>query len=79
MTIALANPLANLPVDTLKHVLVLVTPLVLVQLIQFNTGRLEFMRVRLFTPTAAAVAYSLMFYGIVFLGAAPQAFVYFQF
>lgn len=79
MTFALLRPFENLPVDLLWQVLVLVAPLMLVQLIQYNSGRLEFMRIGVFSPTTRTIAYSVMLYAVVFLGAAPQSFVYFQF
>ncbi len=79
MTFALLSPIEGLPTDKLRQVLVLTAPLVLVQLLQYNSGRLEFMRIRAFSPTTRAISYSLMVYAVVFLGAPPQAFVYFQF
>ncbi len=79
MTTALRHPLEGLPVDSLRTVLMLIAPLFMVQLIQYNTDRLEFMRQRWLPQTARVSIYSLMLYSIVFLGSTPQAFIYFQF
>ncbi len=79
MTQALANPFAGLPGELLAKVLVLAAPLVVVQLVQYNTGRLEFVRQPWLPRTARVAIYAAMLYCVVFLGATPQAFVYFQF
>jgi len=79
MTAALLDPLTDLPSDLLFRVMVLVAPLVLVQLVQYNVRRLEFWRVAWMSRTSLAVVYSALLYCILFLGASPQAFVYFQF
>ena len=79
MTIVLVSPFDQIPVDSMNKVLVLVAPLLVVQLIQYNYHKLEFMRQIWLTPTMGTIVYSLMAYGILFLGASPQAFVYFQF
>lgn len=79
MTAALSDPLKALPFDQLVRVAMLAAPLVLVQLVQYNTGRLEFWRNAWMSRTSLAVVYSALLYCVLFLGAAPQAFVYFQF
>lgn len=79
MTAALSHPFNGLPTGILAEVIVLISPLIVVQLVQYNTERLEFTRQPWLTPTARWVLYSLMLYCVVFLGAPPQAFVYFQF
>ena len=56
----------------------LCVPIVLVQLIQYRLGRLD-LRLPWMPALGRAVAYSLLLYCIVFHGAAPKAFVYFQF
>lgn len=79
MTGSLLHPLNGLPGDLLTKVLVLIAPLIAVQLLQYNSGHLEFTRQPWLSPTLRMAVYSLMIYCVVFLGAPPQAFVYFQF
>jgi D-alanyl-lipoteichoic acid acyltransferase DltB (MBOAT superfamily) len=79
MTASLAHPLAGLPWGMALQVAELSAPLVLVQLIQYRTGRLDFMRLPWIPQVARAAVYSLLVYFTVFHGAAPKAFVYFQF
>jgi alginate O-acetyltransferase complex protein AlgI len=79
MTKSLANPLDGIPLDSLQKVLIFCAPLLVVQLVQYNSGRLEFNRLAWFPKSAYSVIYALMVYCIVFLGGTPQAFVYFQF
>jgi alginate O-acetyltransferase complex protein AlgI len=79
MTRVLTHPLAAVPADMLSRVAVLCAPVIMVQIIQYRTGRLEFMR-HAWLPLAGKVAfYSALLYCAVFHGATPQAFVYFQF
>lgn len=79
MTTSLAQPLARMPIDTLRQVLMLIAPLIVVQVIQYNSERLEFHRLKWLPKSACSAIYALMLYAIVFLGGTPQAFVYFQF
>ena len=79
MTASLAHPLVGLPWETALQVAELSAPLVLVQVIQYRTGRLDFMRLPWIPQVARAAVYSLLVYFTVFHGAAPKAFVYFQF
>ncbi|MDB6083979.1 MAG: hypothetical protein JWN43_1860, partial [Gammaproteobacteria bacterium] len=79
MTRALAHPLTGIPPDTLSQVAMLCAPIVVVQIIQYRTGRLEFMRQPFLPAAGKAALYSLLLYCTVFHGAAPKAFVYFQF
>lgn len=79
MTAGLAHPLAAIPWDTALQVGELCAPIVLVQIIQYRTGRLDFMRLPWIPSLARASAYSLLVYATIFHGAAPKAFVYFQF
>ena len=79
MSAALAHPLTGLPYDTLSSVALISLPVIIVQIIQYRSGRLEFMRQPWLPTTARAALYSLLLYCTIFHGAAPQAFVYFQF
>jgi alginate O-acetyltransferase complex protein AlgI len=79
MTDALLTPLASFPVETFKTVAILSAPVIVVQIIQYRTGMLEFLRHPKLPRVAAAVACTLFLYCTVFRGSAPQEFVYFQF
>lgn len=79
MTASLASPLAGLPVQDLLRVCLFAAPLVVVQCVQYATGRLEFMDQPWLPPVVRSVLYAAMTYCIVFHGGEPQAFVYFQF
>jgi alginate O-acetyltransferase complex protein AlgI len=79
MTAALVHPLAGIPWEMASHVAVLCAPVVFVQIIQYRTGQLEFMRLPWVPAAGRAAFYSVLFYCTVFHGAVPQAFVYFQF
>jgi alginate O-acetyltransferase complex protein AlgI len=79
MTRALAHPFAAIPAATLGRVALLCAPVIVVQIVQYRTGRLEFMRLPWLPAAGKAVFYSALLYCTVFHGAAPQAFVYFQF
>jgi alginate O-acetyltransferase complex protein AlgI len=79
MSSALAHPLARLSVETLSQVAILCAPVLIVQVIQYRTGRLEFMPDLRLPVAAKAAFYSVLLYCTLFHGAVPQAFVYFQF
>mgnify|MGYP003333964580 FL=1 len=79
MTAALAHPFAQLDTALLQRIGLIISPLVLVQIIQWRTGELFFMRLRWIPTSLKVVAYALMLYLTLFLGGEPQAFVYFQF
>lgn len=79
MTISLLHPLNNLPVHLLPVVFTCTLPLILVQSLQRISGRLDFHRILPWRLVLWPVMYGTMIYCIVFLGAQPQSFVYFQF
>jgi D-alanyl-lipoteichoic acid acyltransferase DltB (MBOAT superfamily) len=79
MTGALLHPLTGLPWEMAQRVALLCAPVVLVQIIQYRSGQLEFMRLPWMPAFGKAAIYSMLFYCMVFHGAVPQAFVYFQF
>jgi alginate O-acetyltransferase complex protein AlgI len=79
MTRSLANPLQDVPVDTALTCLAVVAPLIVVQLVQYASGRLDFFRVSWIPRPIIAMTYGCLMYGVLFLGAMPQSFVYFQF
>jgi len=79
MTTALLHPLAGFPVETFKTVAMLCAPVILVQIFQYRTGQLEFLRHPLLPRVATTVACTLLIYLTIFRGSVPQEFVYFQF
>ncbi len=54
-------------------------PLLVIELIQYNSGRLDFLSFRWIPAELRVVAYATMAYFVVFRGGAPQSFIYFQF
>jgi alginate O-acetyltransferase complex protein AlgI len=79
LTASLMQPFEHLPWADLKTIGWAILPLAVVQLLQYRTGNLQFMRQPWLPKELAAVVYAAMLYSIIFLGSAPQAFVYFQF
>lgn len=79
MTASLATPLDGLPSADLGRILLVTSPLVVVQCLQSLSGRLEFHRIAWLPRPVMAIAYGAMLYCTLFLGGDPQAFVYFQF
>lgn len=79
LTAALANPLSGIDVGELLRILVIVSPLLVVQVIQWRSGELFFMRLRWIPVSVKVVFYASIVYLTLFLGGVPQAFVYFQF
>jgi len=79
MTRSLANPFEGLDTVQMSHVTLYVAPLFLVQLVQWNTGRLEFLKHKWVPSWGRTVIYSAMVYLMLFHGGSPQSFVYFQF
>ncbi len=55
------------------------SPLIFVQLIQYFSGKLEFLSFRWITAEFRVAVYSVMTYFVLFRGGAPQSFIYFQF
>jgi D-alanyl-lipoteichoic acid acyltransferase DltB (MBOAT superfamily) len=55
------------------------SPLILVQLVQFASGKLEFLSFRWISAEARVAIYAAMSYFVLFRGGAPQSFIYFQF
>lgn len=79
MTRSLTAPLTGLDMEAMKRVTLIISPLLLVQLIQWRSGELFFMKLRWIPVPARVVGYSLMLYAVLFMGGLPQSFVYFQF
>jgi hypothetical protein len=65
--------------DLARQIALFSSPLVVVQLIQFASGKLEFLSFRWIPAEARVAAYSVMSYFVLFRGGAPQSFIYFQF
>lgn len=79
MTIALLTPLDRIPLENAFTVFKVSIPLVAVQCLQYIFGRLDFYRLPKMPRVAMASGYGALLYCVLFLGAKPQAFVYFQF
>jgi D-alanyl-lipoteichoic acid acyltransferase DltB (MBOAT superfamily) len=79
MTAKLLHPLQALPTSTVTTVLGVIAPLLVVQVLQYSSGRLDFYRLSWLPRPLVAVTYGGLLYGVLFLGALPQSFVYFQF
>jgi D-alanyl-lipoteichoic acid acyltransferase DltB (MBOAT superfamily) len=54
-------------------------PLILVQMVQYATDTLNFVRWSWFTLEVRALAYSILLYFVLFRGGRPESFIYFQF
>jgi D-alanyl-lipoteichoic acid acyltransferase DltB (MBOAT superfamily) len=50
-----------------------------VQMIQYTTKTRNFVKWSWFTPDVSALAYSILLYFVLFRGARPESFIYFQF
>jgi alginate O-acetyltransferase complex protein AlgI len=79
MTASLVHPFEELDWKSLHRVLSLVSPLILVQAIQWKSNTLYFLDPRRVPTAARIISYSIMIYAILFLGGQAQSFVYFQF
>lgn len=54
-------------------------PLIIVQMIQYTTKTLNFVKWSWFTPEVGALTYSIRLYFVPFRGGRPESFIYFQF
>ncbi len=54
-------------------------PLIVVQSVQYATGKLDFLDWKWCPPEARAVVYAALLYFVLFRGGLPQSFIYFQF
>lgn len=79
MTAALGHPLRGVPREAALHAAILIAPVVLVQVVQYRTGRLDFLRLPGLPHPLRLALCCVLVYCTVFHGAVPQAFVYFQF
>jgi len=79
MSRALLHPLAGIPVEIAHAAALLCLPIIVVQIVQYRSGQLEFLRLPWVPSVGRAAAYSVLIYCTLFHGAVPQAFVYFQF
>ncbi len=79
MTQALGSPLDGMDWATLNRIALIVSPLVLVQLLQWRTGDLYFLNPARVPAFVRTIAYASMIYMVLFQGGEAQSFVYFQF
>lgn len=61
------------------QILLYSSPLILIQLVQYLSGRLDFLSFAWIPTELRVVAYAAFTYFVVFRGGAPQSFIYFQF
>ena len=54
-------------------------PLILIQMIQYFTRRLDFLGFRWVTMEMRAACYAVLLYLVLFRGGVPKSFIYFQF
>jgi alginate O-acetyltransferase complex protein AlgI len=79
MSGALRNPFEDIQWSLVQKIALIISPLLIVQILQWRSGVLFFTKLALFPRWLSVVVYSLMIYLAVFHGGQPQAFVYFQF
>ena len=78
MTKSLFGPWVYDP-QLLTQVGLFALPLIIIQLIQYMSGKLFFLDFRWVTPEIRTAAYAVLAYFILFRAAQPQSFIYFQF
>jgi alginate O-acetyltransferase complex protein AlgI len=79
MTRALMHPLAGFDSSLALRVCCFALPLVLVQIVQYVRGKLNFLDLKWLPGEARVVFYAVSAYFVFFLGGQPAAFIYFQF
>jgi alginate O-acetyltransferase complex protein AlgI len=79
MTISLASPFAQMNMDHLGKIFLLIAPLIAVQVIQYSKNELIIFRWSGVPVLLKVIFYSACLYAMLFLGGNPQSFVYFQF
>jgi hypothetical protein len=79
MTRALAHPFDAIDGSLALKVLGFASPLILVQIVQYVRGKLDFLDFAWMPIEGRAVLYTLATYCVLFLGGQPASFIYFQF
>ena len=79
MTAALLHPLQGFDWPVAAKLALFSSPLLIAQLIQHWTGKLMFLDFSWMRAEIRTAVYATLAYCILFLGGAPQAFIYFQF
>ena len=79
MTAALAHPLRGWDPHLTLKVLAYTAPLLVVQMVQKASGKLNFLDFRWFPAEGRVVLYAVAAYFVFFLGGQPMSFIYFQF
>ena len=79
MTASLAHPLQGFDPSLAWKVALFSGPLLVIQCIQYFSGKLQFLDFRWVPLEAKAVCYAAILYLIIFRAAQPQSFIYFQF
>jgi D-alanyl-lipoteichoic acid acyltransferase DltB (MBOAT superfamily) len=79
MTLSLTQPFDGLDSESMAKLGWIISPLLLVQVVQWRSGELYFLNPKKVPGVVRAVVYAIMAYFIFFLGGQAQSFVYFQF
>ena len=79
MTAALAHPLRGWDPQLALTVLAYTAPLLVVQIVQKASGKLNFLDFGWFPAEGRVVLYAVAAYFVFFLGGRPMSFIYFQF
>jgi D-alanyl-lipoteichoic acid acyltransferase DltB (MBOAT superfamily) len=79
MTAALFHPFQLAGLDLAGRVAWFVAPLILIQMVQYFTRRLDFLGFRWITLEMRAACYAVLLYLVLFCGGPPKSFIYFQF
>jgi D-alanyl-lipoteichoic acid acyltransferase DltB (MBOAT superfamily) len=79
MTISLFQPFEAVDPSLALRILLISTPLILVQLVQYLSNKLHFLEFPWIPAEAKVICYSVFTYFVLFRGGEQQAFIYFQF
>jgi alginate O-acetyltransferase complex protein AlgI len=79
MTRALASPSVGFDASLAWQVASFSLPLLAVQVVQYVSGKLDFLSFSWMPAEVRVVCYSVIVYFVVFRGGQPQSFIYFQF
>jgi alginate O-acetyltransferase complex protein AlgI len=79
MTRAVADPWTGYDPALLWQLAPFVVPLVVVEALQYGSGRLDFLSFRWVPAELRVACYSVFSYFVLFRGGQPQSFIYFQF
>ncbi len=79
MTKSLLHPFAGFDGALAWQVALMAAPLMMIECVQYWSGRMDFLNFRWIPIEARAACYSVLLYLVIFRAAEAQAFIYFQF